>query len=79
LVDPEEAEDDEWFPHPFGGGVCGEKHFKDEVTEEGCVRVRVIDSSGEGKEREEVRRLVSGEGIAIGRMPCEFHREEYGF
>ncbi|KAH7916246.1 kinase-like protein [Hygrophoropsis aurantiaca] len=72
LADPLEPEDDELFPQPFGGGVCGEWHFVDEVTEEPGVYV-VVD--GEKK----VRRLMAGEGTAIGNSPCEFHRKEYGF
>ncbi|KDQ64112.1 hypothetical protein JAAARDRAFT_187487 [Jaapia argillacea MUCL 33604] len=83
LAPPEgELQDDEFFPHPFGEGVCGQLHFMDEVTEEPCVRV----FCGRGKvgeedmTRMEVRRLVAGEGVAIGRMPCEFHKDEcYGF
>lgn len=75
----DEPEDDEFFPHPFGSGVCGQHHFRDDVTEEPCVKVFVRDKDAvEGDEegyRTEVRRLVSGEGIAIGREPCEFHRD----
>ncbi|KAH7930636.1 kinase-like protein [Leucogyrophana mollusca] len=70
LADPSEPEDDELFPHPFGEGVCGKWHFVDEVTEEQCVYVHV---NGEKK----VRRLMAGEGTAIGGWPCEFHREEF--
>ena len=76
--DPSESEhdDDEFFPHPFGEGVCGDLHHLDEVTEEMCVRVGV--SFGEGEEGGgEVRRVMAGEGIAIGRWPCEFHKREY--
>ena len=69
LADPSEPEDDELFPHPFGEGVCGKWHFIDPVTEEQSVIVHV-----EGKEQ--VRRVVAGEGIAIGNWPCEFHRIE---
>jgi cell division control protein 7 len=68
-----DPEDDEFFPHPFGEGVCGEGHFIDEVTEEPCVKVRT------GGETYEVKRLVAGEGIAIGMHPCEYHRSEYGY
>ncbi|KAL4081511.1 kinase-like domain-containing protein [Scleroderma yunnanense] len=71
LADPSEVEDDELFPHPFGEGRCRRYHFVDEVTEEPCVLVSV-----DGHER--VRRLVAGEGIAIGNNPCEFHMEEFG-
>ncbi|EMD40386.1 hypothetical protein CERSUDRAFT_130184 [Gelatoporia subvermispora B] len=58
--------DDEVVPHPFGGGVCGQWHSE---TEEGqFVRVRV---NGMTLERE----VAVGEGIAIGRQPCEFHQD----
>ncbi|KAI6130273.1 kinase-like protein [Pisolithus croceorrhizus] len=70
LADPSEPEDDDLFPHPFGEGVCGRYHYTDKVTEEPCVLVNV-----DGKES--VRRLVAGEGIAIGKDPCEFHRKEF--
>ncbi|GBE80168.1 Cell cycle serine/threonine-protein kinase hsk1 [Sparassis crispa] len=70
---PDAPGDDEFFPHPFGEGVCGQWHFVDEVTDELCVRVRVPD------EEMEVRRVVAGEAIAIGRQPCEFHRAEDGY
>ncbi|KAG2156352.1 kinase-like protein [Suillus clintonianus] len=69
LADPSEPEDDDLFPHPFGDGVCGKWHYVDEGTDEQCVVI--ID---EGTEKG--RRVMSGEGIAIGRWPCEFHRNE---
>ncbi|KIM63697.1 hypothetical protein SCLCIDRAFT_1214088 [Scleroderma citrinum Foug A] len=71
LTHPSEVEDDELFPHPFGEGLCQTYHFIDEVTEEPCV---LVDVNG----HEKVRRLVPGEGIAIGKNPCEFHRKEFG-
>ncbi|PFH50169.1 hypothetical protein AMATHDRAFT_145837 [Amanita thiersii Skay4041] len=79
-------EDDEFVPHPFGQGVCGEGHFRDEVTEEPYVNVAVEcecgecdDGSGGGNARKyEALTLTAGEGIAIGRQPCEFHRGEFG-
>jgi len=74
LRDPDGPDDDAFFPHPFGEGVCGELHFIDEETDDLCVRIRVP-----GQEEMAVRRLVSGEGIAIGRHPCEYHREEDGY
>jgi len=78
LADPSEPEDDEFFPHPFGEGVCGDWHHLDEVTEEACVRVNVgVNGDGDGEGGGEVRRVMAGEGIAIGRWPCEFHRREY--
>ncbi|KAG1768655.1 kinase-like protein [Suillus occidentalis] len=69
LADPSEPEDDDLFPHPFGDGVCGKWHYVDEGTDEQCV---IILDEGEQKGR----RVMSGEGIAIGRWPCEFHRNE---
>ncbi|KAH6866111.1 hypothetical protein BKA70DRAFT_490953 [Coprinopsis sp. MPI-PUGE-AT-0042] len=139
------VDDDDYVPHMFGEGVCGEYHFWDEVTEQGGVVIRrrvekeeergssvpresggssgvtkkrvvrrravkedlvdldedydeagtsdagrldedeevVPTSEGEAEEEEgdqweweEVRLLVSaGEGIAIGREPCEFHKD----
>lgn len=71
LTDPSEPEDDELFPHPSGEGVCQKYHFKDTVTEEHCVLLNI-----DGQEK--VRRLVAGEGIAIGSTPCEFHGREFG-
>ncbi|KAJ3740803.1 kinase-like protein [Lentinula detonsa] len=82
-----EPEDDEFFPHPFGEGVCRRWHFRDEV---GVPYVKIYaqddldgeDSayfeSGGAKRRKTVyRSLTSGEGIAIGKQPCEFHRVGY--
>ncbi|KIL70478.1 hypothetical protein M378DRAFT_183937 [Amanita muscaria Koide BX008] len=76
------AGDDEFFPHPFGEGVCGEWHFQD-ASEEPCVSMvqmvgececgRCERDGGEKKGYEERLRLVAGQGIAIGREPCEFH------
>ena len=71
LADPSEPEDDELFPHPSGEGLCQKYHFKDAVTEEHCV---LLNADGQ----EKVRRLVAGEGIAIGNTPCEFHKREFG-
>ena len=66
--------DDEFVPHPFGEGACREWHFRDDVTEQPYVKVAV-----EGDERrEETLTLVAGEGIAIGRQPCEFHKNGFG-
>ncbi|KAJ3992536.1 kinase-like protein [Lentinula boryana] len=64
-----EPDDDEFFPHPFGEGVCRRWHFRDEVG---------VPYSGGAKRRKTVyRSLTSGEGIAIGKQPCEFHRVGY--
>ncbi|TFY52846.1 hypothetical protein EVJ58_g9783 [Rhodofomes roseus] len=74
LHDPDESDDDDFFPHPFGEGVCGDLHFIDEETDELCVRVKVP-----GENQVVVRRISAGEGTAIGNQPCEFHREEDGY
>ncbi|EPQ58916.1 kinase-like protein [Gloeophyllum trabeum ATCC 11539] len=68
LVEPEKYEDDEYFPHPFGEGVCSEFHMIDDETDELCVRVGTEDG-------EEILRVEAGEGIAIGSHPCEFHHD----
>jgi cell division control protein 7 len=81
LASPNELEDDEFFPHPFGKGICGQWHFKDDVTEEERVKIRVFGEEQLGdnanEERYEVRTVLAGEGIAIGRQPCEFHRDDF--
>ncbi|KZT70349.1 kinase-like protein [Daedalea quercina L-15889] len=74
LHDLDEPDDDEFFPHPYAEGVCGDLHFIDEDTDELCVRVRVP-----GENQLTVRRVSAGEGTAIGRQPCEFHRKEDGY
>jgi len=82
LACPDEIGDDHFFPHPFGEGVCGEWHFKDDVTEEARVKVGLFGEplrEGDGEGGYEVRTLLAGEGIAIGREPCEFHRPEFGY
>ena len=66
----EEEGDDAFFPHPFGGGVCGEWHTVDTVTEEFRVRIRTDDGNTS------VIPVMAGEGMAIGNEPCEFHRGE---
>ena len=87
-IDAHEEDDDEYVPHPYDGGEgrCREYHFRDEVTDVECVRMvakcecddcqeEAAHSDGDGHEGyyEEVRALVAGEGVAIGRNPCEFH------
>lgn len=63
----EEPGDDAFFPHPFGLGACGALH---ERSDDGDLLVmRVV-----GNERM-VRYVESGEGIAIGDQPCEFHSD----
>ncbi|KAF5364141.1 hypothetical protein D9756_000149 [Leucocoprinus leucothites] len=70
-------DDDEFVPHEPGKGVCGNWHHRDDVTEEMRVRVKVRCECGEcdGVVKEEFRTVMPGEGIAIGREPCEFHQD----
>ncbi|KAI0692551.1 kinase-like domain-containing protein [Cytidiella melzeri] len=82
LKEQDEPDDDEFVPHRFGEGVCGELHFFDEVTQEPCIKIwktRAGSVREEGEDDMVVKKLVAGEGIAIGRMPCEFHKEEFGY
>ena len=91
MEEEEEPDDDEYVPHSYesGNGVCRQWHFKDDVTEVESVKMMVRCQCGfchEGRSRgperegvdeyyEEFRELVAGEGIAIGKSPCEFHRD----
>ncbi|KAJ7706351.1 kinase-like protein [Mycena rosella] len=75
LVDKDEPADDEMFPHPFAQGVCKKYHFVDEVTEEQWVKVYEPMRPGQSVPRLGVKPVVPGQGIAIGRQPCEFHRD----
>ncbi|KAG6809579.1 hypothetical protein H0H92_015701 [Tricholoma furcatifolium] len=70
------ADDDEFVPHKFGEGVCGEWHSVDE-TGAHAVKVRVRCNCEPGCEEVgvEVVFVEPGEGLAIGRQPCEFHRD----
>ncbi|KAF9448964.1 kinase-like protein [Macrolepiota fuliginosa MF-IS2] len=70
-------DDDEFVPHEFGKGVCGKLHFRDDVTDDPRVKVKARCECGRcgGVERDEVRALMPGEGVAIGRQPCEFHED----
>ncbi|KAF5387874.1 hypothetical protein D9615_000835 [Tricholomella constricta] len=70
----EAADDDEFVPHCFGEGVCGQWHFVDEVTGAPGVKVPVRCECGCDEEFEEVLVLEAGQGVAIGRQPCEFHQ-----
>lgn len=95
LKEPDEPSDDEFAPHLYGQGVCGKLHGYDEDGMYVKVHKRrrkggwryttddIFGSVGSIKEDEgeefETRPIVPGEGVAIGKMPCEFHREGYGF
>jgi cell division control protein 7 len=63
-------EDDELVPHPFGEGVCGTLHQMDEADD-----MFVILPMPDGEKL--VRKVDAGEAVAIGREPCELHREWY--
>ncbi|KAI0722295.1 kinase-like protein [Cerioporus squamosus] len=68
LRDPNAEEDDEYVPHPFGDGICGALHEVDDADDL-CIKVRV-----EGRDGWVTRKVQAGEGIAIGRRPCEYHQ-----
>ncbi|RPD80748.1 kinase-like protein [Lentinus tigrinus ALCF2SS1-7] len=68
LRDPDAEEDDVYVPHPFGDGVCGELHKIDDADDL-CIKVQV-----EGRNGWVTRKVQAGEGIAIGRRPCEYHQ-----
>ncbi|KAG6876157.1 hypothetical protein C0992_000649 [Termitomyces sp. T32_za158] len=72
----EAADDDEFVPHLFGEGVCGQWHFYDE-TGSPAVKVQVRCECREECEDvlEEVVLVEAGQGLAIGRQPCEFHQD----
>ncbi|KAJ7600295.1 kinase-like protein [Mycena floridula] len=73
LKDQDDPDDENFFPHPFGeGGPCQQLHFRDPVTEAPCVKLRTIEN---GIKEDYVKTVTSGEGIAIGNMPCEFHED----
>ncbi|KAJ6574950.1 kinase-like domain-containing protein [Mycena capillaripes] len=75
LLDVDEPADEEVFPHPFGQGVCKKYHFVDGVTEEPNVLVYEPPRSGGAKRELITRPLTPGQGMAIGRQPCEFHKD----
>ncbi|KAJ3806815.1 kinase-like protein [Lentinula aff. lateritia] len=66
-----EPEDDEFFPHPFGEGVCRKWHARDEV---GAPYVCIYAQDDFNRRKKVWHSLTSGEGIAIGKQPCEFHK-----
>ncbi|KAG5648699.1 hypothetical protein DXG03_000046 [Asterophora parasitica] len=67
----EAADDDEYVPHTFGQGVCGHLHFIDDVTEEPRVKIPRVCGCGCGEEYVEVLELEAGQGMAVGRQPCD--------
>ncbi|KAF7306773.1 Kinase-like protein [Mycena indigotica] len=71
----EGPDDQDTVPHPFGVGVCAKYHFIDEVTEELFVKVFEPLQPGQTIRRLGTRGVAPGEGIAIGRSPCEFHQD----
>ncbi|KAF7320125.1 Kinase-like protein [Mycena kentingensis (nom. inval.)] len=68
-------DDDETTPHPFGQGVCAKFHFLDGVTDEPFVRVYEPLRPGQTTRRLGARGVLPGQGLAIGRQPCEFHQD----
>ncbi|KAK7064358.1 kinase-like protein [Favolaschia claudopus] len=73
LLEADEPADEEMFPHPFGQGVCKKYHFIDEVTDELGVLVFAPQRPGQTERRLLTRVLAPGQGVAIGRQPCEYH------
>ncbi|KAG6831976.1 hypothetical protein H0H87_003119 [Tephrocybe sp. NHM501043] len=72
----EAADDDEFEPHLFGEGVCGQWHQINEVGNyEVKVQVRCDCEPGCEDFIEEVIQVEPGQGVAIGRQPCEFHQD----
>ncbi|KAH0588113.1 hypothetical protein H2248_006833 [Termitomyces sp. 'cryptogamus'] len=72
----EAADDDEFVPHLFGEGVCGQWHFYDETESPAVkVQVRCECTEGCGDLVEEIVLVEAGQGLAIGRQPCEFHQD----
>lgn len=74
----DDADDDAFFPHPFLEGVCRQAHHIDPVTDQACVNVKMKVPTSDGGVEEVVvmRHVAAGEGIAIGRDPCEFHKND---
>ncbi|SJL02567.1 uncharacterized protein ARMOST_05898 [Armillaria ostoyae] len=64
----ESVGDDEFFPHPFGEGVCAHLHRIDGVTEQPSVVI-------ETEKGQTMKLLEHGQGLAIGNQPCEFHQD----
>ncbi|KAJ7275203.1 kinase-like domain-containing protein [Mycena haematopus] len=75
LRESDEPADSEMFPHPFGQGVCKSYHGVDPVTEEPHVQVYEPHHGGQRPRRLLTRQLAPGQGMAIGRQPCEFHQD----
>jgi cell division control protein 7 len=75
LLEVDEPADEEMFPHPFGQGVCKAYHLIDQVTEEPCVVLYESPQTGQTTRHRRTRPVAPGQGIAIGRQPCEFHKD----
>ncbi|KAI0034368.1 kinase-like domain-containing protein, partial [Vararia minispora EC-137] len=77
------VDDNDFFPHPPGGGVCANWHLIDDEEGSYFVRIRLRDGEPRLEDDDEddeepgtiLRRISAGEGIAIGNSPCEFHSE----
>ncbi|GJJ07071.1 hypothetical protein Clacol_001270 [Clathrus columnatus] len=63
LKEPDRPEDDEFFPHPWGQGVCGEYHDRDFVT--GDLQL-YLDG--------DMYKVNAGQYTPIGGKPCAFHK-----
>jgi cell division control protein 7 len=61
-------DDDLFFPHPAGTGVCGGLHSIDPETNTHSVKIEYSDGTAD------IHTVAAGEGIAIGDQPCEFHQ-----
>ncbi|KAJ7654984.1 kinase-like protein [Mycena polygramma] len=73
LLEVDEPADDEVFPHPFGQGACKKHHLVDGVTDEQSVVL--FEPLQNGQLKRTFRKVAPGQGIAIGRQPCEFHQD----
>jgi len=73
LMDGDDDDDDEYFPHPFGEGVCGAEHIWVPDSDERVVRIQREDG------KFDMRIVTAGEGVAIGHKPCELHADDPRF
>lgn len=71
-----DKDDNDYVPHPLGQGACGSLHKLDEVGEH-IVKVFLPRTKGDGSQVwvQQNRIVSSGQGIAIGTSPCEFHKD----
>ncbi|KAG6919762.1 hypothetical protein DXG01_001598 [Tephrocybe rancida] len=75
----EAANDDEFTPHVFGepGSDCAQWHYVNDLGDH-IVQVQIMCGCGEPGcddfEMDEIQ-VEPGQGLAIGRQPCEFHQD----